>query len=129
MLLKADKIAMLLYLGMALLTAAFSKDARAEVATSQFSIRLVIAPPCNGGASPSVPDVRDARDLAVGYLGLPADLMDVDHDIVNTGYWLVRVKDDAVLRISKCTGELSPAQEADLLPDPISNPTKELTQR
>lgn len=129
MLLKVYQIAMPLYLGSALLTASFPDDARAGVATGQISIRLVIAPPCDGGSSPSVPDVRDARHLAERYLGLPASLMDVDHDIANTGYWLVRIKDEAVLRISKCTGVLRPAQEVDPLPGPISSPMIELTQR
>jgi hypothetical protein len=95
------------FFGIALLVAILPAELWAGTATARFTIRLVIAPQCEAGAPPAVPSVRAAADIASRYLGLQADTLFIDHDVADTGYWLVHNRGEPVLRIVKCTGALS----------------------
>lgn len=81
--------------------------ASAGSATAQFFLRLVISPRCDGDGPPIVPDVTSAAKIAERYLGLSGGTAQVDHDVADTGYWLVSANGESILRINKCTGELS----------------------
>lgn len=81
--------------------------ASAGSAAAQFSLRLVISPRCDGDVPPIVPNATYAAEIAEGYLGLSGGTVQVDHDIADTGFWLVSTNGESILRIDKCTGELS----------------------
>ena len=129
MLAKVAQIIGPLCLGTSLLTAFAPAEVAAGAVTTQFSIRLIVSPPCDGGATPTVRDVRDAQHLAERYIGLPASLLDVDHDTSDTGYWIVSVKGETLVRISKCTGVVSKPLGASSNFGQVSEPTTPRAQR
>jgi hypothetical protein len=81
--------------------------AAAATARAQFGIRLVIEPACADDAPKLVASAKAAIDLAGDYLLLPPQTLSADHDVADTGYWLVRSEQGPVLRVAKCTGAVS----------------------
>jgi hypothetical protein len=81
--------------------------AHAESATAQFGLRLVIEPACANGQARLVASEEAAVELASAHLALPVETLRADHDVRDTGYWLVSDQSGAVLRIAKCTGEVT----------------------
>lgn len=95
--------------------------ASAGTARAQLGIRLVIEPACADNAPKLVASASAAIDLASSYLKLAPQSLSAEHDL-DTGYWLVRSEQLAVLRIAKCTGAVSlpeaPTQNARSLAEP-----------
>ncbi|MCL6250433.1 hypothetical protein M3P36_05160 [Altererythrobacter sp. KTW20L] len=81
--------------------------AHAERATAQFGLRLVIEPACADGQAKAVASEEAAVELASTHLAVPVEALRVEHDERDTGYWLVSDQSAAVLRIEKCTGEIT----------------------
>lgn len=81
--------------------------AHAESANAQFGLRLVIEPACADGQAKAVASEQHALALATAHLALPVEALRVEHDAGDTGYWLVSDQSGGVLRIDKCTGEVT----------------------
>ncbi len=98
-----------------------ASSASAQTARAQFGIWLVIEPACPDNAPKLIDNAAAAASLAGQHLQAPPQTLSADHDL-DTGYWLVRSDQGAVLRIEKCTGAISlpdaPQQNARSLAEP-----------
>lgn len=79
----------------------------ANTVRAQFGVQLVIAPACDNNAAPQVDDKGAAVALASSVLQVSHLDLSADHDLRDTGYWLVLREQKVVLRIEKCSGAVS----------------------
>lgn len=85
--------------------------AEAGTASAQFSLRLVVEPACPGDAARAVATPGAALALASSHLQAPPATLSADHDVRDTGHWLVSDETGPVLRIEKCSGSVNPPAE------------------